>query len=129
MNKYLKQLLDALAAKQLEKQGVMTKALDAGNTPNEDEEKQIEAIDAEIVIIPKNLERVKEMIKAGENAAANGTPVAGQSEAEAAASAKGDPEPSKKKSAIALLNPIYQRVSVLPICPCKNVGMPCAKAG
>ena len=41
MNKYLKQLLDALAAKQLEKQGVVTKALDAGNTPNEDEEKQI----------------------------------------------------------------------------------------
>lgn len=100
MNKYLKQLLDALAAKQLEKQGVMTKALDAGNTPNEDEEKQIEAIDAEIVIIQKNLERVKEMIKAGENAAANGTPVAGQSEAEAAASAKGDLEPSKKKSVI-----------------------------
>ena len=100
MNKYLKQLLDALAAKQLEKQGVMTKALDAGNTPNEDEEKQIEAIDAEIVIIQKNLERVKEMIKACENAAANGTPVAGQSEAEAAASAKGDPEPSKKKSVI-----------------------------
>ena len=42
MNKYLKQLLDALAAKQLEKQGVVTKALDAGNTPNEDEEKQID---------------------------------------------------------------------------------------
>ena len=100
MNKYLKQLLDALAAKQLEKQGVMTKALDAGNTPNEDEEKQIEAIDAEIVIIQKNLERVKEMIKSCENAAANGTPVAGQSEAEAAASAKGDHEPGKKKSVI-----------------------------
>ncbi len=55
MNKYLKQLLDALAAKQLEKQGVMTKALDAGNTPNEDEEKQIEAIDAEIATIQKQV--------------------------------------------------------------------------
>lgn len=98
MNKYLKQLLDALAAKQLEKQGVMTKALDAGNTPNEDEEKQIEAIDAEIVIIQKNIERVKEMIKAGENAAVTATPVAGQSEAEAAASAAGNQEPGKTKT-------------------------------
>lgn len=100
MNKYLKQLLDALAAKQLEKQGVVTKALDAGNTPNEDEEKQIDALDAEIKTIQKNIDRVKEMIAAGENAAATGTPVAGQSEAEAAASAKGDQEPGKKKSVI-----------------------------
>ena len=97
MNKYLKQLLDALAAKQLEKQGVVTKALDAGNTPNEDEEKQIDAFDAEIKTIQKNIDRVKEMITAGENAAATGTPVAGQSEAEAKASAQGNPSPSTSK--------------------------------
>ena len=40
MNKYLKQLLDALAQKNAEKQGIVTKALDAGQTPNEEEEKQ-----------------------------------------------------------------------------------------
>lgn len=97
MNKYLKQLLDALAAKQLEKQGVVTKALDAGNTPNEDEEKQIDVFDAEIKTIQKNIDRVKEMIAAGENAAATGTPVAGQSEAEAKASAEGNPSPSTLK--------------------------------
>ena len=97
MNKYLKQLLDALAAKQLEKQGVVTKALDAGNTPNEDEEKQIDAFDAEIKTIQKNIDRVKEMIAAGENAAATGTPVAGQSEAEAKASAEGNPSPTAPK--------------------------------
>lgn len=97
MNKYLKQLLDALAAKQLEKQGVVTKALDAGNTPNEDEEKQIDAFDAEIKTIQKNIDRVKEMIATGEKAAATGTPVAGQSEAEAKASAEGNPSPSTLK--------------------------------
>lgn len=103
MNKYLKQLLDALAAKQLEKQGVVTKALDAGNTPNEDEEKQIDAFDAEIKTIQKNIDRVKEMIAAGENAAATGTPVAGQSEAEAKASAEGNPNPAAPKIEIVKL--------------------------
>ena len=103
MNKYLKQLLDALAAKQLEKQGVVTKALDAGNTPNEDEEKQIDAFDAEIKTIQKNIDRVKEMITAGENAAATGTPVAGQSEAEAKASAEGNPNPAAPKIEIVKL--------------------------
>lgn len=103
MNKYLKQLLDALAAKQLEKQGVVTKALDAGNTPNEDEEKQIDAFDAEIKTIQKNIDRVKEIITAGENAAATGTPVAGQSEAEAKASAEGNPNPAAPKIEIVKL--------------------------
>ena len=103
MNKYLKQLLDALAAKQLEKQGVVTKALDAGNTPNEDEEKQIDAFDAEIKTIQKNIDRVKEMIAAGENAAATGTPVAGQSEEEAKASAEGNPNPAAPKIEIVKL--------------------------
>lgn len=104
MNKYLKQLLDALAAKQLEKQGVMTKALDAGNTPNEDEEKQIEAIDDQIATIQKNIDRVKDMIKQTENAAVTATPVAGQSEAEAVASAAGEQDPTKVKTVITKSN-------------------------
>ena len=112
MNKYLKQLLDALAAKQLEKQGVVTKALDAGNTPNEDEEKQIDAFDAEIKTIQKNIDRVKEMITAGENAAATGTPVAGQSEAEAKASAEGNPNPAAPKIEIVKLAKLLMAKSV-----------------
>ena len=94
MNKYLKQLLDALAAKQLEKQGIITKALDGGTTPNEDEEKQIEGIDAEIATIQKNIDRVKDMIKQGEQVAQTGTPVAGGSEQEAVDTAE-----SKTKAA------------------------------
>lgn len=96
MNKYLKQLLDALAAKNAEKQGIVTKALDNGQTPNEDEEKQIEAIDAEIATIQKNIDRVKDMIKQAEGAATTATPVAGQNEDEAKESAAGNPEPAKK---------------------------------
>lgn len=89
MNKYLKQLLDALAAKQLEKQGVITKALDAGTTPDDDGEAEITAIDAEIAVIQKNIDRVKDMIKQTEGATPSLTPVAGASEAEAKAAAEG----------------------------------------
>ncbi|TPU87441.1 phage major capsid protein, partial [Acinetobacter baumannii] len=89
MNKYLKQLLDALAKKQAEKQGVITKALDDQRTPNEEEEEQITAIDQEIATIQKNIDRVKDMIKQAEEAGENGTPVAGGSPEEAANTAGG----------------------------------------
>lgn len=95
MNKYLKQLLDALAQKNAEKQGIVTKALDAGQTPNEEEEQKISAIDAEIATIQKNIDRVKDMIKQTESAATTATPVAGDDPEEAKKSAKGDPEPKK----------------------------------
>lgn len=95
MNKYLKQLLDALAQKNAEKQGIVTKALDAGQTPNEEEEKQIGVIDAEIATIQKNIDRVKDMIKQGEVAASTATPVAGDDPDQAKKSAKGDTDPKK----------------------------------
>lgn len=96
MNKYLKQLLDALAQKNAEKQGIVTKALDAGQTPNEEEEKQIEGIDAEIATLEKNIARVKEMIAQGEKAATTATPVAGQNPQEAQNSANGNPNPTEQ---------------------------------
>lgn len=89
MNKYLKQLLDALAKKQAEKQGVITKALDDQRTPNEEEEGQITAIDEEIATIQKNIDRVKDMIKQAEEAGENGTTVAGGTPEEAAETAGG----------------------------------------
>ena len=61
MNKYLKQLLDALAAKNLELQGHMTKSLDAGQTPDEDTEKSIQAVEAEI----EQIEKMKELYPNG----------------------------------------------------------------
>lgn len=96
MNKYLKQLLDALAQKNAEKQGIVTKALDAGQTPNEEQEKQIEGIDAEIATLEKNIARVKEMIAQGEKAATTATPVAGQNPQEAQNAANGNPNPTEQ---------------------------------
>lgn len=96
MNKYLKQLRDALAQKNAEKQGIVTKALDAGQTPNEEEEKQIDGIDAEIATLEKNIARVKEMIAQGEKAATTATPVAGQNPQEAQNAANGNPNPTEQ---------------------------------
>lgn len=100
MNKYLKQLLDALAAKNLELQGHMTKSLDAGQTPDEDTEKSIQAVEAEIEQIEKNIARVKKQIAAAEQAAQTATPVAGQSEDDAKKSATGEPGSEDKQSKI-----------------------------
>ena len=100
MNKYLKQLLDALAAKNLELQGHMTKSLDAGQTPDEDTEKSIQAVEAEIEQIEKNIARVKKQIAAAEHAAKTATPVAGQSEDDAKKSATGETDSEDKQSKI-----------------------------
>ena len=68
MNKYLKQLLDALAAKNKELEGHMTKSLDAGQTPDEETEKAIQAVELEVAAIEKNIERVKKQIAAAAEA-------------------------------------------------------------
>lgn len=100
MNKYLKQLLDALAAKNTELQGLMTKSLDAGQTPDEGTEKSIQAIEAEIEQIEKNIARVKKQIAAAEQAAKTATPATGQSEDDAKKSATGETNSEDKQSKI-----------------------------
>lgn len=100
MNKYLKQLLDALAAKNIELQGLMTKSLDAGQTPDEDTEKSIQVIEADIAAIEKNIARVKKQIAAAEQAAKTATPVDGQSEDDAKKSAAGEPDSEGKQPKI-----------------------------
>lgn len=89
MNKYLKQLLDALAAKNLELQGHMTKSLDAGQTPDEDTEAAIQAVEKEIEAIEKNITRVRKQIEEADKAAKTATPVDGQSEQGAKDTAEG----------------------------------------
>lgn len=89
MNKYLKQLLDALAAKNLELQGHMTKSLDAGQTPDEDTEAAIQAVEKEIEAIEKNIARVRKQIEEADKAAKSATPVDGQSEQGAKDTAEG----------------------------------------
>lgn len=94
MNKHLQQLLDAINAKNLEKQGIITKALDAGNTPNEEEDKRIADLDAEIAQLQKTFDNLKATLDATAKAAATATPVAGATPAQAAASAAGYPNPT-----------------------------------
>ncbi|MHA3050208.1 phage major capsid protein [Acinetobacter sp. ANC 4639] len=127
MNKYLKQLLEALAAKQLAKQGILTKALDAGQTPNEDEEKQIEAIDGEIATIQKNIDRVKDMIKQAESAAVNATPVAGETPIQAIESAEGNPNPASPK--IEVHSNLEKGVGFAKFVKCKMISSIQAKQG
>ena len=100
MNKYLKQLLDALAAKNKELEGHMTKSLDAGQTPDEETEKSIQAVELEIAAIEKNIERVKKQIAAAAEAAKTATPVAGEDPKKAKKSAEGNPNPEDKQSKI-----------------------------
>lgn len=100
MNKYLKQLLDALAAKYKELEGHMTKSLDAGQTPDEETEKAIQAVEADIAAIEKNIERVKKQIAAAAEAAKTATPAAGEDPKQAKKSAEGNPNPEDKQSKI-----------------------------
>lgn len=89
MNKYLKQLLDALAAKNLELQGHMTKSLDAGQTPDEATEASIQAVEKDIEAIEKNIARVRKQIADAEDAAKTATLVNGQNGQEAKDTAEG----------------------------------------
>lgn len=128
MNKYLKQLLDALAAKNLELQGHMTKSLDAGQTPDEETEKSIQAVEAEIEQIEKNIARVKKQIAATEAAAKTATPVAGQTAEEATKSAKGDPDPEGKKPKIETV-PLAKGVGFAQYARAKILSQLAAKEG
>lgn len=128
MNKYLKQLLDALAAKNLELQGHMTKSLDAGQTPDEEAEKSIQAVEAEIEQIEKNIARVKKQIAAAEQAAKTATPVAGQTVEEATKSAKGDPDPEGKKPKIEIV-PLAKGVGFAQYARAKILSQLAAKEG
>ncbi|WP_180110770.1 phage major capsid protein [Acinetobacter sp. YH12098] len=92
MNKYLKQLLDALAAKNLELQGHMTKSLDAGQTPDDATEASIQTIEKEIEAIEKNIARVRKQIEETEKAAKSATATKGESEQEAKDTAEGKKE-------------------------------------
>ena len=95
MNKYLKQLLDALAAKNLELQGHMTKSLDGRSTPDEETEGKIQAVEKDIEAIEKNIERVKKQIEAAKHAEETGIEPNGENEEGAK-----DQEGKKKKSVI-----------------------------
>lgn len=96
MKEYLAKLLKALAEKNQAMQAALSKSAEAGSTPDEATEAEIQAIEKDIAAIEVNIERTKKQIAASEAAAKTATPAAGQTAEEAKKSAEGDPDPGKK---------------------------------
>lgn len=104
MNEYLKKLLKALAEKNQAMQTALSKSAAAGTTPDEETEKEIQALEKEIAAIEVNIERTKKQIAAAEAAVDTATPVAGDNPEEAKKSAKGDPDPKSDPKIIVKSN-------------------------
>lgn len=92
LQKQLEAVLATLKAKRNDIATIMTKAYDHGRTPDDDEESQIAAAEADIAKLEKNADRLRGLIKAAQTDA---TPVAGDTPEESEATAEGNPEPKK----------------------------------
>ena len=92
MKEYLAKLLKALAEKNQAMQTALSKSAEAGTTPDETTEAEIQAIEKDIAALNVNIERTKKQIAAAEEAAKTATPAAGQTEAQAKATAEGKKE-------------------------------------
>lgn len=100
MKEYLAKLLKALAEKNQAMQTALSKSAEAGSTPDEATEAEIQAIEKDIAAIEVNIERTKKQIAATEAAAKTATPVAGQTAEEATKSAAGEPDSEGKQPKI-----------------------------
>lgn len=89
--KYLKQLQEALAAKQTEMNEILAKSLDGGATPDETDEAKVKDIEVEIEVIERNIARVAKSIQSVDKALQIAKPVHGDSASESAESANGRP--------------------------------------
>lgn len=87
--KYLKQLQDALAAKQSEMNEILAKSLDGGATPDEDQEAKVKELEEEIEVIDRNIERVSKSIKNTEKALQIAKPIEGDTAEKSTKSASG----------------------------------------
>lgn len=103
MKEYLAKLLKALSEKNQAMQTALSKSAEAGSTPDEATEAEIQAIEKDIAAIEVNIERTKKQIAATEAAAKTATPVAGQTAEEAKKSAEGDPNPEGKDPKIEIV--------------------------
>lgn len=92
MKEYLAKLLKALAEKNTAMQAALSKSAEAGTTPDETTEAEIQAIEKDIAALNVNIERTKKQIAAAEEAAATATPVAGETSEQAKDTAEGKKE-------------------------------------
>lgn len=128
MKEYLAKLLKALAEKNQAMQTALSKSAEAGSTPDEATEAEIQAIEKDIAAIEVNIERTKKQIAATEAAAKTATPVAGQTAEEATKSAKGDPDPEGKKPKIEIV-PLAKGVGFAQYARAKILSQLAAKEG
>lgn len=128
MKEYLAKLLKALAEKNQAMQTALSKSAEAGSTPDEATEAEIQAIEKDIAAIEVNIERTKKQIAATEAAAKTATPVAGQTAEEATKSAKGDPDPEGKKPNIEIV-PLAKGVGFAQYARAKILSQLAAKEG
>ena len=128
MKEYLQKLLKALAEKNQAMQAALSKSAEAGSTPDEATEAEIQAIEKDIAAIEVNIERTKKQIAATEAAAKTATPVAGQTTEEATKSAKGDPDPEGKKPKIEIV-PLAKGVGFAQFARAKILSQLAAKEG
>lgn len=128
MKEYLAKLLKALSEKNQAMQTALSKSAEAGSTPDEATEAEIQAIEKDIAAIEVNIERTKKQIAATEAAAKTATPVAGQSAEEAKKSAEGDPNPEGKKPKIEIV-PLAKGVGFAQYARAKILSQLAAKEG
>lgn len=128
MKEYLAKLVKALAEKNQAMQTALSKSAEAGSTPDEATEAEIQAIEKDIAAIEVNIERTKKQIAATEAAAKTATPVAGQTAEEATKSAKGDPDPEGKKPKIEIV-PLAKGVGFAQYARAKILSQLAAKEG
>lgn len=128
MKEYLAKLLKALAEKNQAMQTALSKSAEAGSTPDEATEAEIQAIEKDIAAIEVNIERTKKQIAATEAATKTANPVAGQTAEEATKSAKGDPDPEGKKPKIEIV-PLAKGVGFAQYARAKILSQLAAKQG
>ncbi|NNH36557.1 phage major capsid protein [Acinetobacter sp. NIPH 2377] len=128
MKEYLAKLLKALAEKNQAMQTALSKSAAAGSTPDEATETEIQAIEKDISAIEVNIERTKKQIAAVEAAEKTATPVAGQTAAQAKASAEGNPDPGSKKPKIEIV-PLAKGIGFAQYARAKILSQLAAKEG
>lgn len=128
MKEYLAKLLKALSEKNQAMQTALSKSAEAGSTPDEATEAEIQAIEKDIAAIEVNIERTKKQIAATEAAAKTATPAAGQTAEEAKKSAEGDPDPEGKKPKIEIV-PLAKGVGFAQYARAKILSQLAAKEG
>lgn len=104
------QILATIAKKKGVMQTIMTKAATEKRSTSDDEENQVKAVEDDVVRLEANLARIDGFIADMAAAATAATPVAGDSEEEAAASAEGEVDPVKAAKRVAVTSNLGQGI-------------------